>query len=257
MLGMEGGHVIDNSLAALRMFYEAGARYLTLTHSTTHDWADSATDEPRHGGLTEFGAVVVQEMNWLGMLVDLSHVHPMTMHDALDVSEAPVIFSHSSARGQTDHERNVPDDVLDRVPDNDGIVMVTFVPSFVSDQPTATLSDVADHIDYIRDRIGAEHIGIGGDFDGVSSLPEGLEDVSTYPALFAELIRRGYDRRELGQIAGLNVLRVMRETERVSARLREEREASDAKYDDFEPTTNDPTTDDPTAEAPLHEEDEQ
>jgi membrane dipeptidase len=273
MLGMEGGHVLDNSLATLRMFHEAGARYLTLTHWQAHDWADSATDAPRHDGLTRFGREVVREMNWLGMLVDLSHVHPKTMHDALDVTEAPVIFSHSSAMGVTAHPRNVPDEVLDRLPDNGGVVMVTFVPSFVSTevhewnanrsaeearlgalhvgapdrveagmerweeanpQPRATLEQVADHIDYIRDRIGAGHIGIGGDYDGITTIPEGLEDVSTYPALFAELIRRGYGREELRQIAGLNVLRVMRAAEQVSARLRGEREASDVKFEDLE-----------------------
>lgn len=236
MLGMEGGHVIDNSLAVLRMCYEAGARYLTLTHDKTHDWADSATDEPRHGGLSEFGRVVVREMNWLGMLVDLSHVHPKTMHDALDVTEAPVIFSHSSARGVTDHPRNVPDDVLDRVSKNNGVVMVTFVPSYVSGRTPATVSDVADHIDHIRNRIGAEHVGIGADYDGITETPQGLEDVSTYPNLFAELLRRGYGGKELRQIAGRNVLRVMREAEGVSHRLRSEREASDAKFEDFRRT---------------------
>ncbi|HLR97083.1 MAG TPA: dipeptidase [Jiangellaceae bacterium] len=232
-LGMEGGHVLDNSLATLRMFYEAGARYLTLTHGEAHDWADSATDEPRHGGITDFGREVVREMNWLGMLVDLSHVHPKGMHDVLDVTESPVLFTHSSAMGVTENDRNVPDDVLDRVPDNDGVVMVTFVPGFVTDQPTASVSDVADHIDYIRDRIGAKYIGIGADYDGISTVPEGLEDVSTYPNLFAELIRRGYSRRELKQIAGMNALRAIRDNEDVSARLRSEREASDAKFEDF------------------------
>jgi membrane dipeptidase len=271
LLGMEGGHVLDNSLATLRIFHAAGARYLTLTHSRTHDWADSATDTPRHEGLTEFGREVVREMNRLGMLVDLSHVHPRTMHDALDASVAPVIFSHSSAMGVTEHARNVPDDVLDRVPRNGGIVMVTFVPYFVSSAvrdhraarrgererllelypgdpervasglaawlaenpaPSARLTDVADHIDYIRARIGAAHIGIGGDYDGITELPEGLEDVSTYPALFAELIRRGYSRDELEQIAGRNALRVMRAAEAVALRLQQERKAADTKVED-------------------------
>lgn len=235
MLGMEGGHVLDNSPAVLRTCYEAGARYLTLTHDSTHDWADSATDEPRHDGLSEFGRVVVSEMNRLGMLVDLSHVHPRTMHDALDATEAPAIFSHSSARGVTDHPRNVPDDVLDRVADNGGVVMVTFVPSYVTDGTPATVADVADHVDHVRDRVGTAHIGIGADYDGITETPRGLEDVSTYPALFAELIRRGYEDEELRHIAGRNVLRAMRGVENVSARLRKEREASDAKFEDFAP----------------------
>lgn len=274
LLGMEGGHVLGNSLAALRMFHAAGARYLTLTHWQTHDWADAATDVPRHGGLSDFGREVVREMNRLGMLIDLSHVHPDTMHDALDVSEVPVIFSHSSAMGVTDHPRNVPDAVLDRLPENGGVVMVTFVPGFINEQarqwsaaeageearlerlypgdeqrvedeleawreenprPAARLSDVVDHIDHIRDRIGTEHIGIGGDFDGITTVPEGLEDVSTYPALFAELLRRGYHEEDLKAIAGGNVLRVMRITEQVSERLRAERHASDAQFEDYVP----------------------
>ena len=272
MLGMEGGHVLNNSLATLRMFHELGARYLTLTHWQTHDWADAATDAPRHGGLSDFGREVVREMNWLGMLVDLSHVSPAVMHDALDMTEAPVIFSHSSAMGVTPHVRNVPDDVLDRLPDNGGIVMVTFVPGFVNKQLrqwdaqreaerarlerlhpgepeqveagmaawleanpklSATLADVADHIDYIRQRIGADHIGIGGDYDGITSVPVGLEDVSTYPALIAELVRRGYGDDELAGIIGNNALRVMREAEAVSERLRADRTASDARFEDF------------------------
>jgi membrane dipeptidase len=273
LLGMEGGHVLDNSLATLRVFHAAGARYLTLTHSRGHDWADSGTDAPRHDGLTEFGRAVIREMNRLAMLVDLSHAHPRTMHDALDVSEAPVIFSHSSAKGVTGHARNVPDDVLDRLPGNGGIVMVTFVPAFVSEdvrhfnanlsaeqerlrslypgdpervesgltawrenhsQPRATLADVADHIDHIRERIGSAHLGIGADYDGILELPDGLEDVSTYPALFAELIRRGYTREELEQIAGGNILRVMRAAEGVAVRLRQSTEASDLGFEDFE-----------------------
>jgi membrane dipeptidase len=273
MLGMEGGHVLNNSLATLRMFHRLGAVYLTLTHWQGHDWADAATDAPRHGGLNDFGKAVVREMNWLGMLLDLSHVSPDVMHDALDVSEAPVIFSHSSAMGVTPHARNVPDDVLDRLPENGGIVMVTFVPGFVNQElrewdgrekaeqarlerlhpgeperveagmeqwvaanprPEATLSDVADHIDYICDRIGVEYMGIGGDYDGITTVPVGLEDVSTYPALIAELIRRGYSDDEVRAILGNNVLRVMREAEAVADRLQSERPASDAKFEDFE-----------------------
>lgn len=273
LIGMEGGHSISNSLGALRLFYELGARYMTITHSASLDWADSATDDPVSGGLSEFGEEVIREMNRLGMLVDLSHVSPQTMRDAIRVSEAPVIFSHSSVRALTDHPRNVPDDVLDMVRDNDGVVMVTFVTSFVSEElrqhigernayrgkldylytgqpekraelleqwdeenpaPQATLEQVADHIDYIRDRIGVEYIGIGGDYDGIPELPVGLDDVSTYPGLFAELIARGYSEDDLKKIAGLNVLRVMRDAEDLSERLRQEREPNEAVFGDFE-----------------------
>jgi membrane dipeptidase len=273
MLGMEGGHVLNNSLANLRMFHRLGALYLTLTHGQSHDWADAATDSPRHGGLSKFGREVVREMNRLGMLIDLSHVSPAVMHDALDVSEAPVIFSHSSAMGVTRHARNVPDDVLDRLPDNGGLIMVTFVPVFVNEplrqwrlvhaaervrlqrlhpddqnaidvglnawldanpQPVVTLADVADHIDYIRERIGSNNIGIGADFEGFATAPVGLEDVSTYPALIAELIRRGYNDEELAGIIGNNMLRVMRKAEAVAKRLQKERPASDVREDDFE-----------------------
>jgi membrane dipeptidase len=245
VLGMEGGHVIENSLGALRAYYDLGARYLTLTHSDNTDWADSATDRPRHNGLTRFGREVVREMNRLGMLVDLSHVSPRTMHDALDASEAPVIFSHSSARAVTDHPRNVPDDVLRRMRDNGGIVMVTFVPAFISSElatysrmpeaerqarppPVATMADAIRHIEHVRAIAGVEHVGIGGDFDGIAVVPVGLEDVSTYPALFAELSRRGWSEKELRQLAGENLLRVWRQAERVAARLQEERPASTA-----------------------------
>lgn len=273
LIGMEGGHSIGNSLAVLRRFYDMGARYMTLTHGRTLDWADAAGDTPRHDGLTEFGEEVVREMNRLGMLVDLSHVTPATMKDALDVTEAPVIFSHSSARALNDHPRNVPDDVLELVKENNGVVMVTYVPGFISEEirqhgaarnayraelqslypgqpdvireklnewneqnetPKATLEQVADHIDHIREVAGIDHIGIGADYDGISSLPVGLEDVSTYPDLFAELLRRGYSEEDLKKIAGLNVLRVMRDTEAVSQRLRAEREPSEVLIEDFE-----------------------
>lgn len=266
LIGMEGGHSIENSLAVLRAAYGLGARYMTLTHSRNTDWADSSTDDPAHDGLTDFGREVVREMNRLGMLVDLSHVSPDTMHDVLDVAEAPVIFSHSSARALTDHPRNVPDEVLGRLADNGGVVMVTFVPVFVSEElrlwsearetererlrlehgedaaamareleawqqanprPEAALGDVADHIDHVRQVAGIDHVGIGSDFDGISSTPAGLEDVSTFPELFAELARRGYTDEELGKLAGLNVLRVMRRAEEVADRLRQERPASD------------------------------
>ena len=237
LLGMEGGHAIENSLGALRAFYQAGVRYMTLTHSRTIDWADSATDTARHHGLTRFGEEVVREMNRMGMLVDLSHVSAETMRDVLDVAEAPVIFSHSAARALTPHPRNVPDDVLRRLPQNGGVVMVCFVEPFVNNasmewydlppeerekrpQPRATLTDVADHIEHVRDVAGIEHVGIGSDFDGISRGPAGLEDVSKFPDLFAELSRRGWSADELALLAGGNLLRVMREAEATARVLR-------------------------------------
>jgi membrane dipeptidase len=226
MLGMEGGHAIENSLGALRGFYSMGVRYMTLTHNGTLDWADAANDEHRHGGLTEFGREVVREMNRMGMLVDLSHTSPETMNDALDVAEAPVIWSHASARGVHDHPRNVPDQVLRRLPDNGGVVMITFVPSFLSPGDEATIADVADHVDHVANLAGIDHVGIGSDFDGIESTPVGLEDVSTYPALFAELSRRGWTEEELAKLAGENVLRAMREAEATARRLQRERPPS-------------------------------
>jgi membrane dipeptidase len=273
LIGMEGGQSIGNSLAVLRQFYEMGARYMTITHSRTLDWADASNDTPRNNGLSEFGLEVIREMNRLGMLVDLSHVSAQTMRDAITVSEAPVIFSHSSARALTDHPRNVTDDVLDTLVENNGIVMVTFIPAFISEDlhqhtalraaersrleylyigqpdsvslkfqqwneqhpaPVSTLSDVADHIDYIRDRIGIDYIGIGGDYDGIPLLPDGLEDVSTYPDLFAELLIRGYSEDDLKKIAGLNILRVMRDAENVARQLQSIRPPSEAMITDFE-----------------------
>jgi len=260
LLGMEGGHAIENSLGALRAYYGMGVRYMTLTHNVTLDWADAALDAPRHGGLTRFGEEVVREMNRLGMLVDLSHVSDGTMSDALNVSAAPVIFSHSSARAIADVPRNVPDSILERLPKNGGVVMVTFVPGFVAPSyaaadadarrrfpndtaaqrqavdawkaahpaPRATLKDVADHIDHVREVAGVDHVGIGGDFDGISETVQGLEDVSKYPALFAELARRGWSDADLRKLAGQNVLRVLREAERVAARLQRERPPSTA-----------------------------
>ena len=256
LIGMEGGHCIGGSLGVLRMFYRLGARYLTLTHNKNVPWADSCTDAPAAHGLTDFGREVVKEMNRLGMMVDLSHVSADTMHDALDASEAPVIFSHSSARAIASHPRNVPDDVLSRMPKNGGVVMVTFVSAFVSERvfsyekaleverqrllledmggdgkaveegltrwkeenpkPRATVADVADHIDHVREVAGIDHVGIGGDFDGTESLPEGLEDVSGYHLLTAELIRREYQDDEIRKILGENALRVMREVESAS-----------------------------------------
>jgi len=265
LIGMEGGHSIDSSLGALRMFHRLGARYMTLTHSKNVPWADSATDTAALNGLSPFGEAVVREMNWLGMLVDLSHVSPDTMKDAIAASAAPVIFSHSSSRAVNDVPRNVPDDVLSLLPKNGGVVMVTFVPGFLSAKvaeygrkrqgildaatlaskegstdpkavlarwdkenpaPRATIGDAADHIDHIKKLAGIDHIGLGGDFDGITSVVQGLEDVSTYPALTVELLRRGYKDDEIKKILGLNILRVMRDVEKVSARLQKERAAS-------------------------------
>jgi membrane dipeptidase len=262
LLGMEGGHVIENSLGALRAYYDLGARYLTLTHNVTLDWADAATGLPLHNGLTRFGEEVVREMNRLGMLIDLSHVSPATMSDALNVSEAPMIFSHSSARALADHPRNVPDSILRRMPANGGVVMVTFVPAFISGEvaswpgraaaartairartgadsvaerrefaaweqanprPRATLAQVADHIDHVRRIASVDNVGIGADYDGISEVVQGLEDVSTYPALFAELSRRGWSEEDLRKLAGENVLRAMERAEIVARRLQGER----------------------------------
>jgi membrane dipeptidase len=256
LLGAEGGHAIAGSLGALRMLYALGVRYLTLTHNANVGWADSATDEPSAGGLTGFGRDVVREMQRIGMLVDLSHTSPDTMRDALDVAQAPVIFSHSSARAVCDSPRNVPDDVLARLADNGGVCMVTFVPAFVSPEcadwlaglkaeaarrgldprdlsqlhglqssweqehpkPRATLAQVADHIEHVRKVAGLEHVGIGGDFDGTHDVTVGLEDVSAYPALFAELLGRGWTEPDCAALAGGNVLRVLREAEAFAAR---------------------------------------
>lgn len=236
LIGMEGGHSINSSLATLRMMHRLGARYMTLTHSLNTPWADSATDTPALDGLSPFGEDVIREMNRLGMLVDLSHTSPATMADGLRVASAPVIFSHSSARALTNVPRNVPDDILRQLPKNGGLVMVTFVPQFVSQQvadwnarpeaertgpaPRATLAQVADHIDHIRKVAGIDHVGLGGDFDGITSVVQGLEDVSTYPRLVAELLRRGWTDAEIGKLAWHNLLRVMRANEANAARLR-------------------------------------
>jgi membrane dipeptidase len=234
MLGVEGGHAIENSLGALRAYYAMGVRYMTLTHNGTLDWADSANDDQRHGGLTEFGKEVVREMNRLGMLVDLSHTSPETMHDALDVAEAPVIWSHADTRGMRDHPRNVPDDVLERLPGNGGVVMITFVPSFLTDRDEATIGDVADHVEHVVAVAGVDHVGIGSDFDGISSTPVGMEDVSTYPALFAELSRRGWSEEDLAKLAGENVLRAMREAETAARRIQRERGPSTATIEQLD-----------------------
>jgi len=258
LIGMEGGHAINSSLATLRMMYRLGARYMTLTHSLNVPWADSATDTPKLDGLSPFGEEVIHEMNRLGMMVDLSHTSPATMNDVLRSTTAPVIFSHSSARALADVPRNVPDEVLRQIPKNGGIVMVTFVPGFISQAvadynknetaertrleaiagttpeavtrgldtwhtahpaPRATLSQVADHIDHIKQVAGIDHIGVGGDFDGITSVVQGLEDVSTYPALMAELLKRGYTDEDIKKIAGRNILRVMRAVEAVAGKV--------------------------------------
>jgi membrane dipeptidase len=272
LMGMEGGHQINNSLAVLRQMYDLGVRYMTLTHVLNIDWADAATEAPLHHGLTPFGVEVVHEMNRLGMLVDLSHVSPETMKSALAATAAPVIFSHSSARALVDHPRDVPDDVLSLVAKNGGVVMVNFAPPYVSTavnewqaarfaelaryssppyggiyigqpdrakvaleqwekehpKPVATLEQVADHIEYIRKVAGVEHIGLGSDFDGIPEGPRGLEAVDRYPALLAELMRRGWSDADVAKVAGENVLRVMAEAERVARQLQANRLASEA-----------------------------
>ena len=258
LMGAEGGHSINNSLATLRSLHRLGVRYMTLTHNDTIDWADSATDEPRHGGLSDFGREVVREMNRVGMLVDLSHVAATTMRDALAVSAAPVIFSHSSARAVCDHPRNVPDDVLELLPANGGVAMVTFVPKFVLQaavdwtlaadenlrahgfhhldtspeamalhrafeerrpRPVATAATVADHLDHLREVAGVDHIGIGGDYDGTAFTPAGLDDVSGYPNLIAELLSRSWSTPDLAKLTWANPVRALRDAEAVARDL--------------------------------------
>jgi membrane dipeptidase len=261
MIGVEGGRQIGGSLAALRQYYNLGARYMTLTHNQTTEWADSATDDPKHDGLSPFGLTVVHEMNRLGMLVDLSHVSAATMKDAIAASRAPVIFSHSSARGLVGHLRNVPDEVLQLLPANGGVVMVNFVPDFISDavwkwgaeknaeearlkafnrdnsaaveaglkaweaahpRPVTNVATVADHIEHVAKVAGYDHVGIGGDFDGIDSTPADLTGVQDYPRLFAELIRRGWSDANLAKLAGGNVLRALRHAESVAASMKNE-----------------------------------
>lgn len=231
LIALEGGHVIADSLAVLRSYHALGARAMTLTHIESTGWADAADRPARHGGLSSFGESVVREMNRLGMLVDISHVADATMDDALRVSAAPVVFTHSSARARADVPRNVPDDILRRLPANGGLVMVTFVPGFVSrhiaearrsgTKPAskATLADVADHLGHIKKITGPDHIGLGSDFDGMSAAPTGLHDVSTFPALFVELARRGWTDEELKKLAGANFLRVLRQVEATAKSL--------------------------------------
>jgi membrane dipeptidase len=256
LLGMEGGYALNNSLAAIGEYYELGVRYMTLTHNATLDWADAALGEQRHGGLTAFGRDVVREMNRAGMIVDIAHTSPATMQQTLDVAVAPIIFSHAAAKSIVDHPRNVADDVLLRLPDNGGVVMVTFVPSFLSkevwemeeklwatDAPInavqeyreqweaydaefgavrASIDDVADHIEHIRDVAGVKHVGIGSDYWGMPDMPLGLEDVSGFPRLFAELIQRGWSDEDLRMLAGGNILRVMRKVAVVAIELQSE-----------------------------------
>jgi membrane dipeptidase len=261
MIGVEGGRQIGGSLAALRQYYNLGARYMTLTHNQTTEWADSATDDPKYDGLSPFGVTVVHEMNRIGMLVDLSHVAPATMKDAIAASRAPVIFSHSSARALVDHPRNVPDDVLVLLPANGGVVMINFVPDFISNdvwhwsaeksaeearlksfhrnskaevesglkaweaahpRPPVAIATVADNIEHVVKVAGYDHVGIGGDLDGIPYTPQGLEGVQDYPSLFAELIRRGWSDQNLAKLAGGNILRALRQAEAVSASMRNE-----------------------------------
>ncbi|MFD0403577.1 dipeptidase [Kitasatospora sp. NPDC127121] len=265
LMGAEGGHSIDCSLATLRALHELGVRYLTLTHNDNVPWADSATDKPVAGGLTRFGEEVVREMNRLGMLVDLSHVSADTMRDALRVTEAPVVFSHSSARAVCDHPRNIPDDVLAQLPANGGVAMATFVPKFIlpaaiewtlaadenmrahgfhpldtappamerqrafeaaNPRPIATPATVADHLDHLREVAGIDHIGIGGDFDGTAFLPDGLGSVAGYPNLIAELLRRNWSEADLAKLTWHNAVRVLRDAESVAAGLRAGRRPS-------------------------------
>ena len=268
LLGMEGGYGLNNSLGAMRSYFRLGVRYMTLTHNVTLDWADAALGEERHGGLTEFGRAVVREMNRIGMMVDIAHTSPATMHQTLDVSQAPVIWSHAAARALVDHPRNVPDDVLLRLPANGGVVMVTFIPSFLSKEiwemyeglwPTdpsidtirelrdiwlaydaehgalrASIGDVADHIEHVRDVAGIDHVGIGSDFWGMPDMPIGLEDVSRFPNLFAVLIERGWSDEDLRKLAGKNTLRVMREVESVARQLERETLPSTVLIDDID-----------------------
>ncbi|MFE7135087.1 dipeptidase [Streptomyces sp. NPDC057638] len=273
LMGAEGGHSINNSLATLRALYTLGVRYMTLTHNDNVDWADSATDEPRAGGLTAFGREVVREMNRLGMLVDLSHVAATTMRDAIEVSTAPVIFSHSSARAVCDHVRNVPDDVLARLRSNGGVAMATFVPKFIlpaavawtqaadanlrahghhpldmtpeamklhaafeeaNPRPIATAATVADHLDHMREVAGVDHIGIGGDFDGTAFLPAGLDDVSGYPNLIAELLHRGWSTPDLAKLTWQNAVRALRDAEAVAVAEAAQRGPSNATIESLD-----------------------
>ncbi|SCD69650.1 membrane dipeptidase [Streptomyces sp. SolWspMP-sol7th] len=271
--GAEGGHSIANSLGTLRAFHALGVRYMTLTHNSNTDWADSATDEPAHDGLTRFGVEVVREMNRLGMLVDLSHVAPATMRAALDASEAPVIFSHSSSLAVCDHVRNIPDDVLERLPANGGIAMATFVPKFIlpeagewtlradenlrargfhhldttpaamaahrafeeaDPRPSATASTVADHLDHMREVAGIDHLGVGGDYDGTAFTPKDLDDVAGYPNLVAELLDRNWSAADLAKLTWSNAVRVLREAEIAAKEIQRGRGPSNATIEELD-----------------------
>ncbi|MFF6872215.1 membrane dipeptidase [Streptomyces sp. NPDC012450] len=271
--GAEGGHSINNSLATLRALHALGVRYMTLTHNDNNDWADSATDDPGVGGLSAFGRQVVREMNRSGVLVDLSHVAATTMRDALDATAAPVIFSHSSSRAVCDHPRNVPDDVLERLPANGGVAMATFVPKFIlpaavewtaradenlrehgfdhldttaeamalhrafeeaNPRPVATAATVADHLDHMREAAGIDHIGIGGDYDGTAFTPSGLDDVAGYPNLVAELLHRGWSHPDLAKLTWSNAVRVLRDAEDVSRDLRDRTAPSNATIESLD-----------------------
>jgi membrane dipeptidase len=278
LLGLEGGHMIENSLGLLRAFHRDGVAYMTLTHNGNVDWADAATDTPEHNGLTPFGEEVIREMNRLGMLVDLSHVHDSTTWDVLEITEAPVFFSHSSSRHFTPHPRNVPDDIAEAVAENGGVILVNYVVPFIyqpayeweqqmtalaerlqtagvsptgiqdsveawratNPMPVADLGVVADHIEHLREVAGIDHVGIGSDLDGISVPPRGLEDVSTFPHLIAELLRRGWSDEDAKKVIGLNVLRVMREAEAVAVRLQAERPASVAQIEILDGWDRDP-----------------
>jgi membrane dipeptidase len=275
LIGAEGGHSIGSSLGTLRALYALGVRYMTLTHNRSLPWADSATDDPVSGGLSPFGREVVREMQRLGMLVDLSHVSPDTMRDALDTAEGPLIFSHSSALAICDHPRNVPDEILARLPANGGTCMVNFVPAFVSQacrdwergfaedakqrgfdfknvpgrgqakelrqewiakhpRPAVKLAEVADHVEHVREVAGVDHVGIGSDYDGVDWLPEGLEDTSTYPALIAELLRRGWSEEDCGKLASGNIIRTLRAAEETARGLSASRGPSRSRIEDLD-----------------------
>jgi membrane dipeptidase len=282
LIGLEGGHMIENSLGLLRAFFRDGVRYMTLTHSRNTDWADAATDDAEHDGLTAFGEEVVREMNRLGMMVDISHASDATMMDVLRVTEAPVIYSHSSSRHFTPHRRNVPDEIAAMTADNGGLIMVNYVASFTYlpawersqrrrahedalelrfDEATvedsldawdeanpvipSTLSVIADHIEHLRDVAGVDHVGIGSDLDGIDTPPEGLEDASTFPALVAELLDRGWNEEDVKKVVGLNALRVMRAVEATAARLQQERSPSVAQIEVVDGWTTEPPWEQP------------
>ena len=261
LIGIEGAHAIENSLGVLRIYFRLGVRYMTLTHNVTLDWVDAALDDPKNNGLTEFGNEVVGEMNRLGMLIDLSHVSPKVMSDVLDVTKSPVIFSHSNAHAITTHPRNVPDSILLRLKDNGGVIMLSFIPFFVSQEaadfiessdktikgcntsdcletlvtnsPQANIGHVVEHIEYVRDLVGIDHVGIGSDYYGSDDMPIGLEDVSKFPNLFAALIKKGWNDEDLTKLAGENILRVMRKNEANAKRIQKSHQPSTKVIEDY------------------------